>query len=53
MNEVKKCVVCDFSDNQEDIVETPDGYAHRECLEDQQTKYFPGLQGSEAQENET
>ena len=31
----KECVVCNQKDEQDDIVETPEGYAHRQCLDDQ------------------
>ena len=30
-----ECVICNFKDHQEDIVETPEGFAHRICLEEQ------------------
>ena len=35
----KTCVICQFADNQEDIVETGDGYCHAECLKDDEIKY--------------
>lgn len=30
----QECFVCTFSDKQEDIVETQNGYAHAECIND-------------------
>ena len=35
----QECVVCGFSDYQEDIIETPDGYVHKECLTDFEQKH--------------
>ena len=36
----QRCILCAFQIEQpEDIVETPEGYAHRECVEDNIAKY--------------
>ena len=37
-NEIHECVICDFKDNQESIIETQWGYAHQECLDDSEAE---------------
>lgn len=38
--ENKECIICAFKDRQEDIIETPEGFCHRECLDDQDQIYY-------------
>lgn len=32
---LKECIICTFTDSQETIIDTPDGYCHQECLDEQ------------------
>ena len=34
MENLKECIICTFSD--ETLIDTPDGWVHQECLDDQQ-----------------
>lgn len=38
MEELKECIACLFTDSQETLVDTPDGWIHQECLDDQQAE---------------
>ena len=31
----KECVICNEKDHQEDLLETPEGFAHRICIDEQ------------------
>mgnify|MGYP001600103605 FL=1 len=35
-NKLEACIICTFTDSQETIIDTPDGFCHQECLDDQQ-----------------
>ncbi len=35
----KECVICNEKDHPEDILETPEGFAHRICLDEQAIDY--------------
>lgn len=36
MENLKECIICTFTDSQETMVDTPDGWAHSECADSQQ-----------------
>lgn len=38
-DETKQCVICTFSDGE--LIDTPDGWAHQECLMDQEALLHP------------
>ena len=35
----KECVICNEKSHQEDILETPEGWAHRICLDEQDVEH--------------
>ena len=35
----KECVICNEKDHQEDILETPEGFAHRTCIDEQDVEH--------------
>lgn len=45
--EVHTCEICEFDDEQEDMVETPRGWAHRICIAEQDEVMEPTVEENE------